>query len=165
MADEVVRMGYTQYWRRPATIPQEAMRAIVDDFGLLILPLDDAGVRLCGRNGEDAAQVSPDGVSFNGPSNRAHETFYFPRVMLPEVWKKPVDGLYSASCKTALKPYDLAVMVFLLIAKHHVPQIQIATDGRDEQWSRARQFCHDILGYGREYHINSERQLEISRSE
>lgn len=141
------------------------MRAIVDEFGLLILPLADAGVKLCGGNGEDAAPITHDGVSFNGVSNRGHETFHFPRVMQPEVWKKPVDGLYSAFCKTDLRPYDLAVTVFLLIAKHHVPQIQIATDGRDEQWGKAREFCHDILGYGREYHINSERQLEISRSE
>ena len=27
-------MGYTQHWRRPAEIPQETMRAIVDDFRL-----------------------------------------------------------------------------------------------------------------------------------
>jgi hypothetical protein len=64
-------MGYRHYWRRLATIPQDTMRAIVDDFARLILPLDDAGVRLCRGKGEDAAQVTPDGVFFNGPSSRA----------------------------------------------------------------------------------------------
>ena len=158
-------MGYTHYWRRPATIPEEIMHAIVDDFGLLILPLGDAGVRLCGGDGENAAQVTADGVSFNGSPRCANEPFHFPRLMQPKPWKKPIDGLYSQFCKTALLPYDLAVMLFLLVAKHHLPQIQIATDGNDERWSRARQFCQDILGYGREYHINSERQLEIVSSE
>jgi len=158
-------MGYTQYWRRPATISDDAMRAIVDDFGLLILPLDDAGVKLCGGDGKGAALVTPDGVSFSGSSNRTNEPFNFPRIMQPEPWKKPVEGLYSAFCKTGLAPYDLAVMAFLLVAKHHVPEIQIATDGGDEQWSKARQFCQDILGYGREYRINSGKQLEIVHSE
>ena len=158
-------MGYTHYWRRPATIPRESMRAIVDDFGLLILPLDAAGVKLCGGFEEAAPRIAPDGVSFSGPPTGANETFHFPRVMETRPWRNPEDGLHSAFCKTAWQPYDLAVTAFLLIAKHHLPQIQVSTDGKDEQWSRARQLCHDVLGYGREYHINSERQLEIAPSE
>jgi len=163
-SDGVIKMGYTHYWRRPAAIPQETMRAIVDDFGRFVRPLDDAGVRLCGGNGEDAAQITPDVVSFNGLSGRANEAFHFPRVMQPPAWRQPADGLYSAFCKTALQPYDLAVMAFLLVAKHYLPQIQIATDGEDEQWNRARDFCHDVLGYGREYKVDLERRLEISSS-
>lgn len=59
-------MGYTHHWRRPAAIPQETMRAIADDFRLLIPPLDGAGVGLRGANGEDAVQVSPVGVCLKG---------------------------------------------------------------------------------------------------
>lgn len=38
-------------------------------------------------------------------------------------------------CKTARKPYDLAVQCTLLIAKHHAPdRITIASDGDPEEW-------------------------------
>src|SRR6266849_2075979 len=65
-------MGYTHYWRRPATIPQAAMCAIADDFGRVVLTLDDAGIKLSGGHGEDAPHITPEGVCFNGLSNCEH---------------------------------------------------------------------------------------------
>jgi len=59
-------MGYTHHWRRPIEIPQETMRAIVDDFRLLLPPLEGAGVGLGGWGGEGAPQVTPVGVCLKG---------------------------------------------------------------------------------------------------
>ncbi len=147
------------------------MCAIADDFGHAVLPLDDAGIKLSGGHGEDAPEIGPEGVCFNGPLNCehsssdpcegdcSHETFVFSRTFRPSNWQEREAGLYLAFCKTAHKSYNVAVMVFLLIAKHHLPQIEISTGGTDEEWEEARQFCQNILGYGSECHVNSEGEL------
>ena len=158
-------MGYTQHWRRPIEIPPDQMRAILRDFCRLIPALRDTGVTLAGPPGWGEPHLTGYGVSFNGPGSRGCEPFDFPRVFEPPPWRDSEDGLYSAFCKTAWLPYDLAVTAFLLVAKHHLPQLEVATDGKEEEWTSARQMCEDVLGYGREYHINSARELEISRSE
>lgn len=65
-------MGYTRHWRRPATIPQEAMCAIADDFARLIPPLEDAGVRHSGGNREDAVPIMPAGYKVGIPIPRKY---------------------------------------------------------------------------------------------
>ena len=58
-------------------------------------------------------------------------------------------GKYFEFTKTAYKPYDLAVTVALVIAKHHLKeQIVIRSDGNMENWHEAMQLCHHFLGYG-----------------
>ena len=147
------------------------MSAIADDFGRVVLPLDDAGIKLSGGHGEDAPEITSEGVCFNGLSNCehsptdpcagdcSHETFAFPRIFLPADWQEPESGFYSDFCKTASKKYNSAVMVFLLIAKYHLPETEISTCGTDDEWEEARQFCQNILGYGSECHVNPEGQL------
>ena len=52
-------------------------------------------------------------------------------------------------CKTAYKPYDLAVICALIIAKHHLKeQIRISSDGTLEQWKDGIVLCEKVLGYG-----------------
>lgn len=52
-------------------------------------------------------------------------------------------------CKTAFKPYDVAVTAALLIAKHHWGEmIEITSSGSDAQWSDAKLVCQSVLGYG-----------------
>ncbi|MGI4756062.1 MAG: hypothetical protein ACRYGF_04345 [Janthinobacterium lividum] len=58
------------------------------------------------------------------------------------------DGLYSTYCKTAFRPYDLAVTVFLLIAKHRLGKDSgIFSDGALTQWQDAHLLCLKELGY------------------
>lgn len=80
----------------------------------------------------------------------SHETFYLPRVFKPETYEKPkADGTYFAFCKTAYKPYDLAVTACLLIAKHHLGDlIVVHSDGEPKDWQDARNICEGVLGYG-----------------
>lgn len=50
-------------------------------------------------------------------------------------------------CKTAYRPYDLAVTAFYTIVKHHVPKTRVSSDGGEEDWMDAMIICHNLLGY------------------
>ena len=64
------------------------------------------------------------------------------------------------STKTNYKPYDLAVTACLIIAKHHLrDQIDITTDGKQENWDDARMVCQHFLGYGQDIGLNQKRYL------
>lgn len=79
----------------------------------------------------------------------SHETFYFPRIMEIEKWQNPEKGLYFEFCKTAFKPYDLAVIVLLIIAKHYLKEKMIvSSDGNDNHWADGKALCQKVLGYG-----------------
>lgn len=86
------------------------------------------------------------------PGDCSYETFCFPRVYGPQEWEEPDKrGLYFQFCKTAFRPYDLAVTAFLVIAKHRLGnQIVVSTDGEDEHWFDAKLLCQMELGYGLE---------------
>jgi hypothetical protein len=88
----------------------------------------------------------------------SYETFSFPRVLLPKKWQKPEDdGTFFKFCKTAFRPYDLAVCIALLIAKHRIGEgIRVETDGTPANWADARALCHLHLGYGLEVPVGEE---------
>lgn len=85
----------------------------------------------------------------------SYEGFYFPRVYIPADWEEPDErGMYFNFCKTAFRPYDLAVTAFLLIAKHYLgDDIVVSTDGEDAHWRDAKILCLMELGYGADYRI------------
>lgn len=95
------------------------------------------------------------------PGDCSYESFIFPRVIDRDKYDPPKgDGLYFCFCKTAFRPYDLAVTSFLLIAKHHLgSSITITTDGEDAHWFDAKLLCQLSLNYGLEYIINDRRSL------
>ena len=83
----------------------------------------------------------------------SHETFSLERVLEIPDYKQNDDmkngGLIFECTKTAFKPYDLAVTVALVIAKHHFKRgIKVASDGEIENWEEAMQLCKHFLGYG-----------------
>ena len=82
----------------------------------------------------------------------AHETFSFPRIMWIDKWQRPENGLYLEFCKTAFKPYDLAVITFLTIAKHHMKdRLIVGSDGNDSHWIDGKRLCQMVLGYGLDF--------------
>lgn len=85
----------------------------------------------------------------------SHETFGLPREMEVPAWESPSgDGLHFEFCKTAFKPYDLAVTAALVIAKHHLDdEIRVASDGELEQWMDAAILCENALGYGNDFRL------------
>jgi hypothetical protein len=76
----------------------------------------------------------------------SYESLWFDRSL--EQRQQDENGLYSSFCKTAFRPYDLAVTVFLLIAKHHLRDVfRIESDGDLKQWQDAQLLCRQELGY------------------
>ena len=101
----------------------------------------------------------------------SHETFCLPLEIEKGNWQKPIGeishydqygkpvyndtkevGLYFEFCKTAYKPYDLAVIICLIIAKHHLKEeIIVSSDGTLDNWRDGMLICQKILGYGLDF--------------
>lgn len=83
----------------------------------------------------------------------AYEMFSLDRVIKHE---SSYEGNKVFSCtKTNYYPYDLAVNVCLIIAKHHLKnQILVLSDGQHEQWKDAIQICDHFLGYGLDFEFD-----------
>ena len=95
----------------------------------------------------------------------SYETFYFPRVIdlkekplgeidyykmngMPVYREKWQVGKYFHFCKTAFRPYDLAVQCFLVIAKHHLGnKLIVSSDGDLNHWMEAITICKNAFGY------------------
>jgi len=87
----------------------------------------------------------------------SYETFEFERELTPYDWDEPEDGKYFRFCKTAFRPYDLAVISFLIIAKKHLKErIIISSDGKDNLWFDGKFLCHLELGYGLDFSLGEE---------
>ncbi len=145
-------MGFTHYWRRPATLHNATFETWVEDVKCLLLNLpkhsSSAGgyysadpVAICGPLGTGKPKLTKALVSLNGDASREldHETFYVPRVMKPEEWQKPdQDNLWFSFTKTARKPYDLIVAAALLVLKARFGDaIKVSSDGDSEDWAPA----------------------------
>lgn len=72
---------------------------------------------------------------------------------------------YVFDCtKTAYKPYDLAVNVVLIIAKHYLKDdIVIRSDGDESNWVEGKQLVQHFLGYGEDFKIDSRDILENAK--
>jgi hypothetical protein len=92
----------------------------------------------------------------------SYETFNFPQTMTKEFLQASNShkGLYFECCKTAYRPYDLAVNAFLVIAKHHLgDKISIHSDGNLNHWLEGIALCRVYLGYPEHYVFNADGEL------
>lgn len=86
----------------------------------------------------------------------SHETFSLEQKdSTDEKYKQPdKTGKLFQFTKTAYKPYDLAVNICLIIAKHHLKdQIKVSSDGEMVNWEEGMQLCQHFLGYGVDFRI------------
>ena len=82
----------------------------------------------------------------------SHETFYFPQ----RDPKSDANGFNF--CKTAYKPYDLAVNAFLIIAKHYLKDaLKVHSDGEGVDWEDGRRVCEIVLRYGKDFELDHEK--------
>ena len=87
----------------------------------------------------------------------SHETFCLERVtdITGFTQRDDDNGLIFNFCKTARKPYDIAVCSALIIAKKHFGEsIMISSDGDNEEWQESKALCQEILGYGDDLNMN-----------
>ena len=89
----------------------------------------------------------------------SHETFSLSQKLsdIPE-WRqddlKAGKSIFQCT-KTAFKPYDLAVTVCLVIAKHHFGEkISVSSDGVLDNWQEAMNLCQHFLGYGNNFELD-----------
>jgi len=81
----------------------------------------------------------------------SYEPFIFNRVVAkptPNPHHPDPDERVFECCKTAFRPYDLAVQCALLIGKHHLREsFEVTSGGSDWHWNDARRVCYLHLGY------------------
>lgn len=83
---------------------------------------------------------------------KKHEVSYIGADNKPVYEDEKTAGYYFSFTKTAYKPYDLAVNVCGIIAKHNLGnQILVHSDGDLKDWSNAMELCQHFLGYGKEF--------------
>lgn len=92
----------------------------------------------------------------------SHETFNLQQKTELSEFKQSLDSFKTSGkvfdcCKTAYKPYDLAVNICLIIAKHNLKdQIIIHSDGEIDQWKDAIEITKHFLGYGSDFNLDEE---------
>jgi hypothetical protein len=241
---QVIKLGYTHYWKRKNEFDKSRFEKVVKDFKEIVKHLT-AFVPLAGGSGEGKTEINNNEICFNGvracghtdrnlgitwpdekakgiafltkrykqisaktlitalcgnkeqlaardsdvsgrwfagltlrnrtcSGNCSHETFYLPRKIENDKWQQPIGeisyydesgrpvyndkqevGLYFEFCKTAYKPYDLAVIICLIIAKHYLKeQIKVSSDGKIDQWMDGMLICQKILGYGLDFKLD-----------
>jgi hypothetical protein len=124
-------MGYTHYWRR-STATQPAWAEYISDISSIVKYCTGEGIPLANGFGDEGSLpiISSGEVAFNGAGEEAHETF----MMLRE---EDSDG-YFRFCKTAYKPYDMAVCLALIMAKKRFGKdIEVSSDGGEEDWKNS----------------------------
>jgi hypothetical protein len=79
-------------------------------------------------------------ICFNGDGmeDLDHESFYFS----PNASKREKEFSF---CKTARKPYDLAVCATLIALKVRIPGFSYTSDGDAEEWKPAKAFVRKHL--------------------
>jgi hypothetical protein len=154
-----MHLGFTHYWERPLELPEKEWALFTDDVRKVLDACARKSIAIGDGMGEgrpftvDAAEVWLNGVKAN-----SHETFFVERVFanVPAKKSEPLFGF----CKTARKPYDLAVTACLILARHHFGRHFVVTsDGSDSDWQAARDLllAHDwgraILDSADTYHF------------
>lgn len=134
-------MGYTHYFQQTKEISQESWDNLCKDVKVVLKDQKQKGVKLATNSPATTIMVSKKKgyINFNGVGDDEHETFDISRKIDPEAW---------GFCKTARKPYDLAVTATLLLLAHHSPQhYSIGSDGHPDDWKEAAYLNNSLFGY------------------
>ena len=87
-------------------------------------------------------------VRFNGVEKDGHETFYIEAIH-DDCKQFDNKNRVFAFCKTAYKPYDIAVCACLIIFKHWLPDMKVSSDGNISDWEPAIKAVRSV--FGKEY--------------
>lgn len=148
-------MGYTHYWYQSSELDKDKFNEAMTDCEKVCSELCKGNLELKGWDGTGEA-VFDDIVSFNGNSEKDqdHETF---SVQLEKgtSYSKDDAGRDFYFCKTARKPYDIAVQCCLIVFNHHLgtEHFVVTSDGDMEEWQDAMTTCQDVLGYGDDFKL------------
>src|SRR5579863_3290890 len=123
-------MGYTHYWDQTRDYTDEEWAQIREDMTELLKDVQHVqGIPLGNWNGDPGSSpaITDKDIRFNGVGEDHYETFV--------VWRKPRRGEESIGCKTARKPYDLAVTAALCYLATVEPAVfRVTSDGHGREW-------------------------------
>jgi hypothetical protein len=148
---------YSHYWYRKEMLPQVIFAKAVEDCRKVCKAI---GIPLSGWDGSGTPAFTDKGIRFNGRGLiNSHETFFVPRTFVPRHRQVDEKDRHFAFCKTAGKPYDLAVCCCLIILNTHfgTEVFRVASDGDEAAWQPAKYACQQFLGYGSDWRL---RQVE-----
>lgn len=140
-------MGWTHSWdREPELSTGRFGQAAMDCqriMAVINVPLGD-------EEGEGLPVFSDGEIAFNGAGNSGCEPFIVRRTEVPRHGRARAFSF----CKTEKRPYDLCVQAALIVLKHHLgAEISVHSDGKDDDWAKAREECQRILGYGQDFRL------------
>ena len=96
----------------------------------------------------------------------SYETFSLEQKLQQDQIVNVRNGFYSNGTKTNYKPYDLAVNVCLIIAKHYLKdQIIVRSDGDKSNWIEGIELCKHFLDYGSDFNLDEEKEIEETKPE
>ena len=137
-------MGYTHYWttRENAFMPH-LWTAAVDDCAEVIALAIEAGIELAGWDGNGAPVANGVEIGFNGKGDEAYESFVVSR----QSEKRAGRDFAFSFCKTARKPYDVAVTACLVVLKRHLgDSFRVSSDGDVSDWTAGLELANRVLG-------------------
>jgi len=131
-------MGYTHYWTQTKKrISKAAWKQICEDLRTICDHAEHVqGVPLAKEYNEGGVRpfFGPDHLTFNGIGDDGHETFYIERSVV-RAPRYPGENPAWAFCKTARKPYDIAVVAALCYLCSVAETHTASSDGDLEDWT------------------------------
>ncbi len=171
-------MGYTHYYYVPKQFNSDLFAKVVTDFKKILPEIlnvkvnenaisltsysenDDIKIKIVDGHGkvDSKPEITNDIICFNGSTKNSHETFILERKRKSSEYDQEDKGKFFEFCKTARKPYDLAVCAVLIIAKNHFnDNILVRSDGEiNDEWVFAKKFVQRHLGYGKDFVLDKE---------
>lgn len=133
-------MGYTHYWTHRKRFTNAEWQEVCDDLTAIVACGWAEGLTVgtgCGESPLPTASaiVMGDEVIFNGVGDDAHETFHVYQNRRPlDSWQKPSQRGWDF-CKTARKPYDVAVTAALCYLETCWDgRFEVSSDGHGHDW-------------------------------
>ena len=115
-------MGYTHYFGPMSLTADQFLTVSNASKKVVEIATGEMGVSLAYESDEQkrAPELSGDRIRFNGVGDEGHETFIL----------EPTGDEF---CKTARKPYDIAVVAILCLL-HHYGGTSVRSDGSPSDW-------------------------------
>ena len=117
----VLIMGYTNYWHQHNDFTDEQWKSIKEEYDYIKEVCKDIIVDETTKTNE---------IVFNGIGEQSHETFVLKKDAKPFNFKKDYEGQDTSFyfCKTAMKPYDIAVRYMLTQIQRICEDFSISRD-------------------------------------
>lgn len=129
-------MGYTHYWDQSKPFSAESWEQVSPDLRAIVeFATNVQGVALWDGLGECVSkpEFGAFRIAFNGARDDAHETFEITR------------AADSNFCKTARKPYDIAVTACLCYLATVAESHCVTTDGHGRDWLAGLELARQAL--------------------